>query len=48
MEHYISGAAGMLPTVFDIAPPGKKEKIHQAEKPVGLMEQNLRFCYERR
>lgn len=43
VKHYMSGAAGMLPTVFDIAPPGKKEKIHQAEKPVELLEQILRF-----
>lgn len=39
----MSGAHGMLPTVFDVAPPGKKEKIHQAEKPVQLLEQILTF-----
>lgn len=43
VEHFMSGAAGMLPTVFDVAPVGKKDKIHQAEKPVALLEQILRF-----
>ena len=41
VEHYMSGTAGMLPTVFDVSPV--KNKIHQAEKPVELMEQILRF-----
>lgn len=43
VEHFMSGAAGMLPTVFDVAPVSKKDKIHQAEKPVELLEQILRF-----
>ena len=58
VEHFMSGANGMLPTAFtfeedendidlpdafSIAPPGKKERIHQAEKPVELMEQILKF-----
>ena len=42
-EFFMSGAAGMLPTVFDVAPPSKKDRIHQAEKPVELLEQILRF-----
>lgn len=42
-EHYMSGAAGMLPTVFDVDPLAKKDKIHQAEKPVKLLEQILKF-----
>ena len=33
ISHYMSGARGMLPTVFDIEPPGKNSRIHQAEKP---------------
>lgn len=37
-KHYMSGANGMLPTVFNFDPPGKKERIHQAEKPIGLLE----------
>ena len=41
VKHFMSGAAGMLPTVFDVSPPSKK--IHQAEKPVALLEQILRF-----
>lgn len=43
VEHFMSGAAGMLPTVFDVAPPSKKDRIHQAEKPVELLEQILNF-----
>ena len=43
VEHFMSGAAGMLPTVFDVAPTSKKDKIHQAEKPVELLRQILRF-----
>lgn len=58
VEHFMSGANGMLPTAFtyeedanDIglpdtlafAPPDKKERIHQAEKPVELMESILKF-----
>lgn len=41
-EHFMSGAAGMLPTVFDFG-IDKKTKIHQAEKPVELLQQILRF-----
>lgn len=37
----MSGTAYMLPTMFDIQPPADKERIHQAEKPVGLYEQIL-------
>ena len=43
VEHFMSGAAGMLPTVFDVAPVTKGEKLHQAEKPVVLLQQILRF-----
>lgn len=35
---YMSGAKEMLPTVFDYQPPAKKERIHQSEKPIGLIE----------
>lgn len=42
-EHYMSGTAGMLPCVFDVPPVRRGEKIHQAEKPVELLEQILRF-----
>lgn len=40
---YMSGAKGMLPTVFDYGPVPKSEKIHQAEKPVELLEKILDF-----
>lgn len=42
-KHYMAGAAGMFPTVFDVAPVVKAEKIHQAEKPVDLIRQLLEF-----
>lgn len=42
-KHYMSGAKGMLPTEFDYNPPSKKERIHQAEKPLGLIEELLDF-----
>ena len=44
----MSGARGMLPTVFDIEPPGKNSRIHQAEKPVELLQQLLGFVTEER
>ncbi|MEX3623772.1 DNA methyltransferase [Viridibacillus arvi] len=37
----MSGTAYMLPTCFDIEPPSRKERIHQAEKPVNLYTQIL-------
>ena len=33
----------MLPTVFDVEPPSKKERKHQAEKPVELLAQIMEF-----
>ena len=43
IQHYMSGAAGMLPTLFNIEGVNKKKKIHQAEKPLELIKQILRF-----
>lgn len=43
VQHYMSGAHGMLPTVFDYALPTKAERIHQAEKPVELMKAILGY-----
>ncbi len=43
VEHYMSGAHGMLPSQFIFSPPSKKEKIHQAEKPVDLLKQILDY-----
>lgn len=34
--HYMSGTNGMLPTSFVFEPPSKKDRIHQAEKPIEL------------
>ncbi len=36
---FMSGAAGMLPTCFDVQPVSKKEQIAQSEKPVELYMQ---------
>ncbi|MDD3417135.1 MAG: DNA methyltransferase, partial [Lachnospiraceae bacterium] len=41
--NYMSGTNGMLPTVFDIDQVPKNNKIHQAEKPVELLEQIITF-----
>lgn len=46
VRHYMSGAKGMLPTVFDVQPPCKAERLHQAEKPVELLKQILDFVTE--
>lgn len=35
-SHYMSGTHSMLPTAFDYQPPSRKERVHQAEKPVDL------------
>ena len=42
VAHFMSGAHGMLPTVFDVG-INKRDKIHQAEKPVELLKQILSF-----
>ena len=43
ISHFMSGAAGMLPVNFDYSAPGKKDKIHQAEKPVELLMEILKY-----
>ena len=40
---YMSGTKGMLPTVFDVEPVSKADRIHQAEKPVELLEKIIGF-----
>lgn len=40
---YMSGCNGMLPTMFDVQPVAKKEKIHQSELPIELCEQILEY-----
>lgn len=37
--HYMSGAAGMLPAMFDVEPVPRNQKIHQSELPIELCEQ---------
>lgn len=39
VESFMSGANKMLPTMFDVNPPSKKDRIHQAEKPLLLIQQ---------
>lgn len=41
--YYMSGTKGMLPTVFDVEPVSKVDRIHQAEKPVELLEKIIGF-----
>lgn len=42
-DYYMSGCSGMLPTMFDVQPVSKKNRIHQSELPVSLCEQILQF-----
>ncbi|MFV0527624.1 MAG: DNA-methyltransferase [Lachnospiraceae bacterium] len=48
ISHVMSGAKGMLPTVFDVAPLAKHNRIHQAEKPVELLRQLIEFVTEKK
>jgi site-specific DNA-methyltransferase (adenine-specific) len=43
IKHFMKGTSGMLPTSFDYAKPSKKDMIHQAEKPVELLEAILEY-----
>lgn len=43
VKHFMKGCNGMLPTAFDFAKPAKKEMLHQAEKPVELLEAILEY-----
>lgn len=40
---YMSGTAGMLPTMFEVEPVPRNQKIHQSELPVSLCEELLGF-----
>lgn len=40
---FMSGTNGMLPTEFDVEPVKRKDKVHQAEKPIELWEQIIEF-----
>ncbi len=40
---YMSGCKRMLPTMFDVPPVSKKERIHQSELPLSLCEQILEY-----
>ena len=41
IKHFMKGARGMLPTVFDF--PKDKNPVHSAQKPVALLEAILEF-----
>lgn len=43
VESYMSGTRGMLPTMFDVQPVSKNERIHQSELPVELCEQIISY-----
>lgn len=43
IESFMSGTAKMLPTMFDVEPVKRNDKIHQSEKPVQLWEQILEY-----
>lgn len=43
VKHFMKGCNGMLPTAFDYAKPAKKDMLHQAEKPVELLEAILDY-----
>lgn len=38
-KHFMSGTTAMLPVEFNVSPPSKKGRVHQAEKPVELLKQ---------
>lgn len=40
---FMSGTNGMIPTMFDVEPVPKAERIHQSQLPVDLCEQLLSF-----
>ena len=41
--HYMSGCNGMLPTMFNVQPVPRKNKIHQSELPIELCEEILEY-----
>lgn len=43
IKHFMKGCNGMLPTAFDYAKPAKKDMLHQAEKPVELLEAIINY-----
>lgn len=43
VKHFMKGCNGMLPTAFDFAKPAKKDMLHQAEKPVELLESIIQY-----
>ncbi len=42
-KHYMSGCNGMLPTMFDVQPVSRRDRIHQSELPVQLCEEILDY-----
>lgn len=43
LDHFMSGAKAMLPTAFDHQPPSRRERLHQSEKPVPLIQEILSY-----
>lgn len=43
VHFYMSGTNGMLPTEFNYSPVPKSDRIHQAEKPIKLIEEIISY-----
>ena len=43
--HYMSGTSGMLPSQFNYQPKSITKRVHQAEKPVELLEEIIGYIY---
>ena len=41
--HYMKGTNGMLPAAFNYQPRDRKQKVMEAEKPVGLLEEIIQY-----
>ena len=41
--HYMSGTSSMLPTQFNYQPKNITKRVHQAEKPVELLEEIISY-----
>ena len=41
--HYMSGTSGMLPSQFNYQPKSITKRVHQAEKPVELLEEIIGY-----
>jgi site-specific DNA-methyltransferase (adenine-specific) len=42
-DNYMKGAAGMPPPTFNVQPPSRKERLHQSQKPVELLQRIMEY-----